>query len=100
MSLNPLLDFSGLPRFSEISAEQVSPSVDQLLLEARATVVKLTEDLSAPSWDNFVEPLCDATERLSRCWGAVGHLNAVMNTPQLRDAYNTNIPKLSAVSRR
>ena len=96
MSLNPLLDFSGLPRFSEISAEQVSPSVDQLLLEARATVVKLTEDLSAPSWDNFVEPLCDATERLSRCWGAVGHLNAVMNTPQLRDAYNTNIPKLSA----
>lgn len=96
MSANPLLDFSGLPRFSEIKPEQVTPAVDQLLQEARATVARLGAGLSSPDWDNFVEPLCDATERLGRCWGIVGHLNAVMNTPQLRDVYNENIPKLSA----
>jgi oligopeptidase A len=96
MTVNPLLDFSDLPRFSDISAEQVSPAVDQLLLEARETVARLTLASTEPGWDSFVEPLCDATERLSRCWGVVGHLNAVMNTPAIREAYNENIPKLSA----
>jgi len=96
MHVNPLLDFSALPRFSEINADQVSPAVDQLLQEARDTVARLTTDDSVLDWTHFVEPLSDVTERLSRCWGVVGHLNAVMNTPQIRDAYNANIPKLSA----
>lgn len=96
MSANPLLDFSGLPRFADIKAEHVTPAVDVLLQEARALVARLTQDAGAPDWDRFVEPLCDATERLSRCWGMVGHLNAVMSSPQIRDAYNSNIPRLSA----
>lgn len=95
MSVNPLLDFSALPRFSEITADQVSPAVDQLLQEARDTITRLTETSGTPGWESFVEPLSDVTERLSRCWSVVGHLNAVMNTPQIREAYNANIAKLS-----
>lgn len=95
MSVNPLLDFSALPRFSEITADQVSPAVDQLLQEARDTITRLTETTDTPGWESFVEPLSDVTERLSRCWSVVGHLNAVMNTPQIREAYNANIAKLS-----
>ncbi|WP_024304206.1 M3 family metallopeptidase [Pseudogulbenkiania sp. MAI-1] len=96
MSQNPLLDFSGLPRFAEITPAHITPAVEQLLADARATVARLTADSAAPSWDNFVEPLTDATEKLSRAWGVVGHLNAVVNTPELRDAYNANIPAVSA----
>ena len=33
---NPLLDFSGLPRFEAIRAEHVSPAIDRLLDAARA----------------------------------------------------------------
>ena len=33
---NPLLDFSGLPRFREIRAEHVAPALDQLLAKNRA----------------------------------------------------------------
>ena len=44
------------------------------------------------AWDNFERPLDDANERLSRVWGQVGHLNAVVNTPELREAYNTMLP--------
>ena len=95
MSVNPLLDFSGLPQFDQIRAEHVTPAVDELLQDARAIVARLTQDVSAPTWEGFVEPLSDATERLSRCWGVVGHLNAVMNTPEIRDVFNANIPKLS-----
>ena len=36
--VNPLLDFSGLPRFAELKPEHVAPAIDQLLAEGRATV--------------------------------------------------------------
>lgn len=29
-------------------------------------------------------------------WGPVSHLNSVVNTPELREAYNSNLPKISA----
>ena len=96
MSQNPLLDFTGLPRFAEIRPEHVSPAIEQLLTEARHTVAQLTAHADSPSWEDFVDPLTDATERLSRAWGVVGHLNAVVNTPELRDAYNANIAPISA----
>jgi len=94
--MNPLLDFSGLPRFSEIKPEHVTPAMDALLEENRALVDKLAADAAAPAWEAFVQPLEDANERLSRSWGQVSHLNAVMNSPELREAYNANLPKITA----
>jgi oligopeptidase A len=96
MSENPLLDFSDLPRFDAIKAEHVAPAVEQLLQQARDCVARLTEGAGPLGWDDFVEPLGDATERLSRCWSVVGHLCAVKDSPEMRDAYNSNIPVISA----
>ena len=36
--------------------------------------------------------MTDAHEQLSRAWGQVSHLNSVMNSPNLRAAYNTTLP--------
>jgi oligopeptidase A len=94
--MNPLLDFSGLPRFAEIKPEHVAPAIEQLLDENRALITRLLADDSLPSWDGFVRPMEDANERLGRSWGPVGHLNAVMNSPELRDAYNSTLPKITA----
>ncbi len=93
--MNPLLDFSGLPRFAEIKPEHVAPAIDQLLAENRALVQRLLADDVPPTWDDFVLPMEDANERLSRAWGPVGHLNAVMNSPELREAYNATLPKIT-----
>ena len=90
---NPLLDFSGLPRFSEIKPEHVGPAMDQLLSEARAAM-RQAED-AAPTWERFVQPLENATERLSRAWGQVEHLHAVLDSPALREAYNASLPKIT-----
>jgi oligopeptidase A len=90
---NPLLDFSGLPRFSEIIPEHVAPAMDRLLGEARGAM-RQAEDAPA-TWDRFVQPLEDATERLSRAWGQVEHLHAVLDSPALREAYNANLPKIT-----
>ncbi|QJR16875.1 M3 family metallopeptidase [Usitatibacter palustris] len=92
---NPLLDFSSLPRFSAIRPEHVAPAIDALIGTARETVERLAVDDRAPTWDNFVEPLDDANERLGRAWSHVSHLNAVVSTPELRDAYNTALPKVT-----
>ena len=64
-------------------------------MENRALVASLLHDAATPSWDNFMQPLADANERLSRTWGQVGHLNAVMNAAALREAYNANLPKIT-----
>src|SRR5471030_3089020 len=92
---NPLLDFSALPRFASVRAEHVAPAVDQLIADGRRTVERLAALEVAPAWDNFVEPLDDANEKLARVWAQVNHLNAVVNSPQLRDAYNAALPKVT-----
>jgi len=92
---NSLLDFSGLPRFPDFTPEQVAPAVDQLLAQNRSLIARLAGPEVPATWSDFVEPLEDANERLGRAWGVVGHLNAVMNNPELRDAYNANLPKVT-----
>jgi oligopeptidase A len=94
-SNNPLLDFSGLPRFAEIRPAHVTPAVDTLLQHNRDVVSRLLADIAAPTWENFVHPLDDANEQMSRAWGQVSHLNAVMNSAELREAYNENLPKIT-----
>ncbi len=93
--MNPLLDFSGLPRFAEFKPEFVAPALDQLLDENSALVESLKGQDAPPDWANFVGPLDDGNERLRRAWGQVAHMNAVMNSPQLRDVYNANLPRIT-----
>jgi len=93
--MNPLLSISGLPRFSDIKPDHISPAIDDLLSQCRAEIEALRQDSAAPNWDNFVGPLENISERLARVWGQVSHLNSVVNTPELRDAYNANLPKVA-----
>jgi oligopeptidase A len=90
---NPLLDFSGLPRFADIRPEHVAPAVDQLLAEGREVIRSLAD--VAATWEDFVAPLEDANERIGRAWGQVAHLHAVLDTPPLREAYNASLPKVT-----
>ncbi|GJL74621.1 M3 family metallopeptidase [Nitrosomonas sp.] len=94
-SSNPLLDFSGLPRFSEINPEHITPAIEALLNENKAIIDEIRHDPQTPTWQSFVQPVVDANERLSRAWGQVSHLNAVMNTPELREIYNQNLPLIT-----
>ncbi len=94
--MNHLLHFSGLPLFDQIKPEHVTPAIEQLLGESRTLLAKLQSDTVPPTWDNFVAPLDDAEERLGRAWSQVSHTNSVVNTPELREAYNANLPILTA----
>ena len=98
MSKNPLLSMRGLPPFSQIKPEHVVPAIDQVLEESRQQVAALLENKSEYSWENLVQPLEIINERIGRVWSPVGHMNNVVNSDALREAYNACLPKLSAYS--
>ncbi|MGZ5049850.1 MAG: oligopeptidase A [Methylobacter sp.] len=95
---NPLLANSELPLFSQIKPEHVVPAIDQLLTEARAAVEQHLQATSHYTWENLVEPLEDADDKLSKAWSPVSHMNSVVNSDELREAYNACLPKLSEYS--
>lgn len=92
---NPLLEMNGLPPFHAIRPEHVEPAIDTVLAENRAAVERLLQQ-GTYHWDNLLAPLEALDDRLSRTWSPVSHLNAVMNSEELRAAYNACLPKLSA----
>jgi len=94
-ALNPLLDFSDLPRFDAITPAVVGPAVDLLLQAASSALEEVTAPGFPNDWARISLTLDVPAERLSRAWGAVSHLNSVADTPQLRAAYNEALPKVT-----
>jgi oligopeptidase A len=92
---NPLLTDSPLPAFGAMRAEHVEPAVRQLLEENRAAIAALLAS-GADRWDTLVVPLESMHHRLGKAWSPVGHLNGVMNSDELRAAYNACLPLLTA----
>ncbi len=92
---NPLLGLQGLPPFKAILPEHIEAAVDAVLAENRALVEDLLKQKSY-RWENLVQPLEEADDRLGRLWSPVSHMNSVVNSEALREAYNACLPKLSA----
>ena len=95
MNTNPLLSTAPLPAFASIQPEHIQPAITQLLDEAKAALAQATDAATPADYDTLARVLSVATERLSHAWGAVGHLNAVANTPALREAYNAMLPAVT-----
>ncbi|MFO0205463.1 MAG: oligopeptidase A, partial [Betaproteobacteria bacterium] len=85
---NPQLHITDLAQYDGIEPGHITPAVDELLAACRRVVAAVTGAADTPDWDSVVEPLDDALDRLGRAWGAVSHLNAVVDTPALREQYN------------
>ncbi|MDX1692407.1 MAG: oligopeptidase A [Ketobacteraceae bacterium] len=98
---NPLLSTDTLPLFSRIRPEHVVPAVEQVLSESRAMIEALVESFAGGTpvtRDTLLTPLDDIDDRLNSVWSPVSHLNAVVNSDALREAYNACLPKLSEYS--
>ncbi|MBP5989113.1 MAG: M3 family metallopeptidase [Piscinibacter sp.] len=95
MDNNPLLSLDALPAWDRIRPEHVAPAVDALLAEANAALEQAVSAATPAEYDALSAVLDVATERLGRAWGAVRHLNAVMDTPELRAAYTENLPRIT-----
>ena len=95
---NSLLKITDLPPFSAIKPEHIEPAIDQILADNRAAIADLLESPNEKTWDNLIAPMEGLEDRLARAWSPVSHMNSVVNSDELRDAYNACLPKLSQYS--
>jgi oligopeptidase A len=92
---NPLLENHGLPPFSRIRPEHVEPAIRQLIERNRQAIEELLAASDRYTWDNLLRPIEALEDGLSRAWSPVTHLNSVLNSDALREAYNRCLPLLS-----
>ena len=93
---NPLLATTELPCYAAIRPEHIEPAIDHTLTDNRATLERLLAANPTPTWNNLIQPLEELEDRLSRIWSPVNHLHSVLDSEELRAAYNACLPKLSA----
>jgi len=93
---NPLLAGGFRIPFHRIEAAHVEPGILRALADAQTSVDDVAADQSPPTWANTMERLDQTVETLAERISPVSHLVSVAETPQLREAYNAILPKMTA----
>jgi oligopeptidase A len=95
---NPLCADAPIPDFSAVRPEHVEPAVRGVIAAEELELARL-EGVPAPTlaWLAELERVHEAVHRV---WAPVEHLNAVLSTPPLRDAYNRSLPLVTELSTR
>ncbi len=93
---NPLLiSVHDLVDYAAVKAEHVVPAIEKMLADSRIAVEAAADPSLPATWEAIITPLDDATEPLWRAWSVIGHLKSVVNTPELREAYNQMLAPVS-----
>ena len=92
---NPLLVSSELPAFSKIKPEQVKPAVEQAISDCKKVIEQVLADNDVFTWQNLVMPIDDIDDVLAKLWSPVSHMNSVVSSDELREAYESCLPLLS-----
>ena len=98
-SSNPFLDQAGLPKFSKLEPQYLLPAIDIQIDQMRTefknlekSLVSSSKDEACKDYDSIVPALERLQFPLSYTWGVAGHLNAVKNGDEFRQAYERAQP--------
>ena len=92
--MNPLLTLGDeLPAFDRIATTDVEPAIRELVARVHAGLDAMEQGCE-PTWDGVLTRLHELTEPLRLAWGVVGHLMAVQNSPELRQAHQAVQPEV------
>lgn len=94
MSQNPLLNDYHLPPFKSIRPEHIKPAIEARIAACKQ-VIEQVVSTTTPSWQSVMAPLEQVDDLLERSWSPVSHLNAVVSSPELREAHDACLPLLS-----
>ncbi|GLX78607.1 oligopeptidase A [Thalassotalea insulae] len=92
---NPLLMATDLPKFSEIKPEHIKPAVEQAIAHCKDVIATVLSENSEFSWQNLVETIDEADDALTKLWSPISHMNSVVSSDELRQAYEACLPLLS-----
>lgn len=84
-------------RWSSLKPDAIRADIDEALNRAEANIDALIgQDRGKMSFESVVLGLEEATRELNEAWGIVQHLDSLCNSPELREAHNAMLPKVSA----
>jgi len=92
---NPLLEQVQLPQFSKIKPKHIKPAVEQAIKNCKEVISTILANNTEFTWQNLIEPLNEVDDTLGKMWSPVSHMNSVVNSDELRDAYESCLPLLS-----
>ena len=96
---NPLLPknikSSSLPAFSKIKPEHIKPAVEQAIADCKQTISDVLANNTMFTWENLIQPIDEVDDVLSKLWSPVSHMNSVVSSDELREAYESCLPLLS-----
>lgn len=87
-----------IPPFAEISDEDFAPAFEALMEEARSEIAAIADNQEAPDFENTIEALELAGERLNRMLGVFYSLAGTDSNPAREALQREFAPKLSAYS--
>jgi oligopeptidase A len=96
---NPFLQKDFHVRWSTLTADHIEADISKALIDAQAAVDKVAarsaDAAETLTYANTIAALDDGLETLNHAWGLVSHLDSVNNSPELRDAHNAILPKVT-----
>ena len=84
-----------LPEFSQIQPKQIKAAIEKSIGQCKKIITQVLADNSTYTWQNLVEPLDAADDVLGKLWSPVSHMNSVVSSDELREAYEACLPLLS-----
>ena len=97
--LYPFLQKDFYIRWSALTPEHIESDIEKALKDAQSAVDTVAaRNVDPPeklTYENTIAALDAGIEPLSNAWGLVSHLDSVCNSPELRDAHNAMLPKVT-----
>lgn len=81
-----------LPRFHDIHPVDIEPTIRGYLDQNRQIINALLSQKTPYTWDNLMQPLEEMSDELTKAWAPITHIHNVMETEELRKAYNKVLP--------
>ncbi|MDR3740753.1 MAG: hypothetical protein P4L40_17195 [Terracidiphilus sp.] len=93
--VNPLFKISTPIPFGEVQAEHVRPAIRRLVDEAQLRIEAIASCQEPRTYANTLGALDSVTEELDYASSVIQHLENVVSTPELRQAWNEAQPLVS-----
>ena len=96
---HPFLQKDFHVRWSTLTPDHIEADISKALVDAQAAVdivaARSADAAETLTYANTIAALDDGLETLNHAWGLVSHLDSVNNSPELRDAHNAILPKVT-----
>jgi oligopeptidase A len=87
-----------LPKFSQIKPEEINTAIEKAIEHCKSTIDKVLTEQNTFTWGNLVAPIDEADDALGKLWSPISHMNSVVSSDELREAYESCLPMLSEYS--